>query len=98
MSDRPDETPAPPALENRGTPGKRKSGLGALFLGAVLCFILLLTVFLGIGVYGLVVPPAVGLALLAKKTTRTVGVGVVLTYGCLWLIFLAICGRGSFWR
>jgi hypothetical protein len=86
-------TASPPS----GPPGGKRdnSGCGALILGAILCVVLLIMLGLtGNWMLCLVGTPAVGVAMTVGKGTRGVGLGILITYGFLGIVFLAICGRG----
>ncbi|HEY5228025.1 MAG TPA: hypothetical protein VIJ19_05755 [Opitutaceae bacterium] len=86
-------TAGPPSTQ----PGnkKDKSGCGAMFLGGFLCVLLLCA----LGASGslrlcLIGTPAAGVVLILNKRMRDVGLGILITFGVLAVVFLAVCGRG----
>ena len=95
------ERPTPPEIPATAGPrppdGAKKSklGCGGLLLGGPACIALLFAgVFTRSPVVCLSLPPVVGLALTIRKQSRIIGLGIIITYCLLWLIFWAFCGHG----
>jgi hypothetical protein len=90
--------PEIPAADDQRPPDeakKSKLGCGGLLLGGVACIALLIAgVFTRSNIVCLSLPPVVGLALTIRKQSRVIGLGIVITYCLLWLIFWAFCGHG----
>jgi hypothetical protein len=95
------ETPTPPEIP--ATAGPRppseaknsKVGCGGLLIGGLVCIALLFVgMFTRSGVVCLSLPPVVGLVIAIRKQSRVIGLGIIITYCLLWLIFWAFCGHG----